>query len=208
MAWVEKDHNDHLVLTPLLCAGSPTSRPGCSEPHPAWPWMPPGMGHPHNRKRLICLHFQKEWIYCDTGSDGKHNWERCRGSMWRFVFAPGQVLHCMLYHVLHTQLFPASAAMSCGWDAVKNMVSESRSNVWMWVRLLQIAAKGLGFWGRHPCAKSQPARKARVRTHWVQWWIISSAAHRWIREKYTCRLLCPVCHFLVLGCPSTVRTLS
>jgi len=23
MAWVEKDHNDHLVLTPLLCAGFP-----------------------------------------------------------------------------------------------------------------------------------------------------------------------------------------
>jgi len=22
---------------PLLCAGSPTSRPGCPEPHPAWP---------------------------------------------------------------------------------------------------------------------------------------------------------------------------
>ena len=26
MAWVEKDHNDHLVSTPLLCAGSPTTR--------------------------------------------------------------------------------------------------------------------------------------------------------------------------------------
>jgi len=46
MAWVEKDHNDHVVSTPLLCAGSPTTRPGCPEPHPAWPWMPPGMGHP------------------------------------------------------------------------------------------------------------------------------------------------------------------
>jgi len=23
---------------PLLCAGSPTSRPGCPEPHPAWLW--------------------------------------------------------------------------------------------------------------------------------------------------------------------------
>ena len=46
MAWVEKDRNDHRVSTPLLCAGSPTSRPGCPEPHPAWPWMPPGMGHP------------------------------------------------------------------------------------------------------------------------------------------------------------------
>ena len=28
MAWVEKDHNDHLVSTSLLCAGSPTTRPG------------------------------------------------------------------------------------------------------------------------------------------------------------------------------------
>ena len=46
MAWVEKDHNDHLVSTPLLCAGSPTTTPGCPEPYPAWPWMPPGMGHP------------------------------------------------------------------------------------------------------------------------------------------------------------------
>jgi len=33
MAWVEKDHNDHLVSTSMLCAGSPTARPGCPEPH-------------------------------------------------------------------------------------------------------------------------------------------------------------------------------
>ena len=45
-AWVEKDHSDHPFPTPLLCAGLPTSRPGCPEPHPAWPWMPAGMGHP------------------------------------------------------------------------------------------------------------------------------------------------------------------
>ena len=37
MAWVEKDHNDHLISTPLLSAGLPTTRPGCPEPHPAWP---------------------------------------------------------------------------------------------------------------------------------------------------------------------------
>jgi len=35
-----------LSSNPLLCAGSPTSSPGCPEPHPAWPWMPAGMGHP------------------------------------------------------------------------------------------------------------------------------------------------------------------
>jgi len=36
MAWIEKDLEDHLVSTPLLCAGLPTTRPGCPEPHPAW----------------------------------------------------------------------------------------------------------------------------------------------------------------------------
>jgi len=36
MAWVEKDHNDHLVSTPLPQAGLPTTRPGCQEPHPVW----------------------------------------------------------------------------------------------------------------------------------------------------------------------------
>ena len=46
MDWTEKDHNDHLISTPLLCPGSPATRPGCSEPHPAWSWMPSGMGHP------------------------------------------------------------------------------------------------------------------------------------------------------------------
>ena len=34
---------------PLLCAGSPTSSPGCPEPRPAWPRMPPGMGHPQGK---------------------------------------------------------------------------------------------------------------------------------------------------------------
>ena len=36
MVWVEKDDNDHLVSPPLLCAGSPTTRPGCPEPKPPW----------------------------------------------------------------------------------------------------------------------------------------------------------------------------
>ena len=27
-----------IQFQPLLCAGSPTSSPGCPEPHPAWPW--------------------------------------------------------------------------------------------------------------------------------------------------------------------------
>ena len=57
MAWVEKDHNDNRVSTSLLCAASPTTRPGCPEPHPAWPWMPPGMGHP-----------QPPWATCSSAS--------------------------------------------------------------------------------------------------------------------------------------------
>jgi len=31
MTSFEKDHNDHLVSTPLLCVGLPTARPGCPE---------------------------------------------------------------------------------------------------------------------------------------------------------------------------------
>ena len=54
MAWVEKDHR---VSTPLLWAGSPTTRPGCPEPHPAWPSMPPGMGYP-----------QPPWATCSSAS--------------------------------------------------------------------------------------------------------------------------------------------
>jgi len=45
MAWVEKYLKDHLASTLLSRAGSPTTRPGCPEPHPAWPWMHLGMGH-------------------------------------------------------------------------------------------------------------------------------------------------------------------
>ena len=37
--------------------GSPTSRPGCPEPHPAWPWMSPGMEHP-----------QLPWATCSSVS--------------------------------------------------------------------------------------------------------------------------------------------
>jgi len=34
MAWVEKDCNDDLVSTPLLCPGLPTTRPGESHIQP------------------------------------------------------------------------------------------------------------------------------------------------------------------------------
>ena len=57
MAWVEKDHSDHGVPTPLLCTGPPTTRAGCPEPHPARPSMPPGMGHP-----------QPPWATCSSVS--------------------------------------------------------------------------------------------------------------------------------------------
>jgi len=61
MAWVKKDHNDHWVSTPLPCTGLPTSRPGCPEPHPAWPWMPPGMGHPQS-PRATCSSASPHWV--------------------------------------------------------------------------------------------------------------------------------------------------
>ena len=36
-AGAEKDRNAHRVSVPVPCRWSPGSRPGCPEPHPAWP---------------------------------------------------------------------------------------------------------------------------------------------------------------------------
>ena len=38
MVWVGRDLKDLLVPTPLLWAATPSTRPGCSKTHPAWPW--------------------------------------------------------------------------------------------------------------------------------------------------------------------------
>jgi len=42
MVWVGRDLMDHLVPIPLPWAGTPSTRPRCSPPHPAWPWTLPG----------------------------------------------------------------------------------------------------------------------------------------------------------------------
>jgi len=44
--WVGRDLKDHLLPTPLPWAGTPCTRPGCSEPHPTWPWALSGKGQP------------------------------------------------------------------------------------------------------------------------------------------------------------------
>jgi len=44
MLWVGRDLKDHLVPTPMPWAGTPSTRPGCSELHPTWPWTLPGRG--------------------------------------------------------------------------------------------------------------------------------------------------------------------
>ena len=54
---VRRDRKDHLVPTPLPWAGTPSTRPGCSKPHPAWPWTLPGRGHP-----------QLLWTTCSSAS--------------------------------------------------------------------------------------------------------------------------------------------
>jgi len=48
-----------LSSNPLLYAGSPTTRPGCPEPHPAWPWMQSILIH------LLChsiIRSVREWL--------------------------------------------------------------------------------------------------------------------------------------------------
>jgi len=77
MAWVEKGHNDHVISTPLLCAGLPTTRPGCPEPHPAWPWMPPRMGHPQPNT-LAPVYIQMSFLYRTHHS----KWS-CSNAKWR-----------------------------------------------------------------------------------------------------------------------------
>jgi len=37
---------DHLVSKPLSWARTSSTRPGCSELHPTWPWTLPGRGQP------------------------------------------------------------------------------------------------------------------------------------------------------------------
>ena len=83
--WVEKDHSDHLVSTPLLCAGSPLTRPGCPEPHPVWPWMPPGMGvwellnHGLN---LWLTSWGECWVSCRGTGECSFTWVTGRGGAW------------------------------------------------------------------------------------------------------------------------------
>jgi len=53
MAWVEKDHNDHLVSTPPLCAGSLTTNQA-AQSH-----IQPGL-----ECLTICVQFTDEAKFC------------------------------------------------------------------------------------------------------------------------------------------------
>jgi len=44
MVYIGRDLKDHLAPTPLPWAGTPSTRPGHSKPHPAWPWILPEGG--------------------------------------------------------------------------------------------------------------------------------------------------------------------
>lgn len=37
MVWVGRGLQDHLVLAPMPCAGTPPTIPGCPTLHPTWP---------------------------------------------------------------------------------------------------------------------------------------------------------------------------
>ena len=55
MVWVGRDHKDHLVPNPLPWAGTSSTRPGCSKPHPTWPWTLPGREQPSQGNLFQCL---------------------------------------------------------------------------------------------------------------------------------------------------------
>ena len=46
IVWIERDLQKSSSPTPLQWTGTPTARPGCSEPSSAWPWKSPRTGHP------------------------------------------------------------------------------------------------------------------------------------------------------------------
>jgi len=46
MVWVGRDLKDHAVPAPVPWAGTPSTRPGCSKPHPTWSWTLLGRGQP------------------------------------------------------------------------------------------------------------------------------------------------------------------
>ena len=54
---------DHVSPTPLLWARIPSSRPGCSEPYPIWPWTLPGVDiHSFSGQPVPVLHREgSEW---------------------------------------------------------------------------------------------------------------------------------------------------
>lgn len=57
MVWIGRDLKDHLFPTPFLWAGTHSTTPGFSKPHPIWPWTLPGMEHP-----------QLLWVTCSNVS--------------------------------------------------------------------------------------------------------------------------------------------
>ena len=55
MVRVGRDLKDHLVPTCLSWAGTSSTRPGCSELHPTWPWTLPGRGQPQLLWALLAM---------------------------------------------------------------------------------------------------------------------------------------------------------
>ena len=64
MVWVGKDLYSPSSPTPLHWAGTSPTRPGCSEPHPTWLWMFPGMGHWGSPPALRCPGEAPSGVFC------------------------------------------------------------------------------------------------------------------------------------------------
>ena len=63
MDWVGRDLKDHIAPPPLPWARTPSTRLGCSKPHPTWPWTLPVMRHPQLRWATVPHHpYSKEFL--------------------------------------------------------------------------------------------------------------------------------------------------
>jgi len=134
-------------FNPLLYAGSTTSRPGCPEPHPAWPWMPPGMGHPQPPWATCSCVFRKTVAWYGVKSiTGKNNSRkmRCplasgRAATYREHEQPGRLsnhilcivgsVYCCKTNWRSTvQCFPSEIAQ-IGWALLSLMLPEEAAAI-------------------------------------------------------------------------------
>ena len=118
MVWTGRQLVDHLLPTPLPWEGTPSTRPGCSKPHPTWHSALPGRGH-----FLFCrcspkteASYRQQRLHWPTWEHTDGSQQKCSGQtrQWKY-FQPCSAfitallkikkrLHCLLQALLLAEL--------------------------------------------------------------------------------------------------------